>query len=271
MIYIAYPDIPARAVARTPSFTLYDDYPEGNLLYGERYLRAWENVRYSPKTIDYDLGRTLSGDITSSSLYLILARADIPKASGITTTTLESDTTSAFSSPTTVHSVDLSTATLYGPNSNDYISTFSTSIARRYWRLTFTQGTACKLQLSKIYFGTPFDFGIAPTSYSWTRGPRYRAVMDTSSGAVEMGRLDEHIYTFKFTWQNVSDDTTKDFLEKIVRFSNKWRFFLYTTTTATHHLLDNKQILHCKLKGHHTENVCQNKNIITASFEEMIG
>jgi hypothetical protein len=299
VIYIAYPDIPYRAIVRSTSQVFSTVYKAGNLISGERYLRgklgsAWTPGSYAHEDGDafgflaytypvaigtagtayvgYDLGIDNTIPITASANYLLIARADLLLAQNIMSVTLKANTVDTYATAVTITNQGVDDVTLYGPNANDLLVTFTASSAYRYWWLDFhcTAGTTT-LEHSKHYFGTYFDFGVAPASWSYERVFEDGSKEGTISGASDIARVEELKYKFDIEWQGVSDAMAQSFMDTIVKRSDVQRFFLFTT--AQPQILANKTVMHVKLVNAETTNPTKaiNWNTITASFEEIIG
>ena len=181
--------------------------------------------------------------------------------------------TSDWLTPPIVSGLAFSSDTLYGPHGDDYLTTFTESSAYRHWWLDFepTTGTTTNIEHSKHYFGNYFDFGIGPSAWTYSKTTEEGSHEATSSGANDMMRVEEPKFTFDFTWEGVSDDKTKEFMEKIAKRRDKNRFFLITTDE--HQILANKRIIHVVCTSAETTNPSRasNWNTIKASFEEIIG
>lgn len=169
------------------------------------------------------------------------------------------------------NNADLSASTLYGPSSSDLITTFTaTTATRHYWVDLDSNEASSSYEHSKHYLGATLDLGVGPSSLSIEK-VFGETKATTTSGALEMIRLDEPKIRISLEWQGVSDTLANTFEEKILRQKDLNRFFLFTT--SQHHLLLERRVLHVKC----IEGDCSNPdgianwNTITATFEEMIG
>ena len=269
-LYLAYPDIPWRAVARAQSVTYTTLNNIGNTIFGERYLTS----SATPGTagainIDWDLG---SG-VTSTIDYLIIARAKDLRDQGTTTITLDSSTTLAGAYTNRYTDSAFASATLYGPQSNDYLATGLALSAFRAWRFGINGGPDTSAQprtICKAYFGNAFDFGIAPASWSFKRGPLSDPNFSTSSGASDLRRIDDLAYTFTYEFRGMTDAKIATFYDTILRYSHRHRYFLYTTNSV-HEVLNNLRVLHCRLVSHQHDQVKQNWNTLSLTFEQVTG
>lgn len=265
-LYIAYPDIPWRAQrAYVTAGAADSSYPARNTIYGERYQMHKITPDGSFNAImHYDLGAS----VTATASYLIIARAD-----RLRTGDTLADTALGGSANESVwtdfsHN-DIEAATLYGPRSEDYISTFSASSAYRYFRF-YTNGTNTTARnVSKVYFGTAFQMGEEP-EFEWDLIP-LESEYYAESGERDLVRHDQPVYRFTFRWRSVTDAKVKEFYDSIVRYSHRHRYFLYTTDQ--HQVLNNLRVLHVRLIEASTENPDKKVdwNDLTATFEEIIG
>lgn len=265
-LYISYPDIPWRAQRLFMRYGSADaDAILRNTIYGERY----QLHRGTPDG-SFVLGHVcdLGAAVTAACSHLIIARANTLR-SGDTIGTISLDGSNNDSAYTTAHTTDLSSATLYGPRSEDYIATFSASSAFRYWRWYSIGTTTATRTVSKYYFGAAFHMGSEP-EFQYDLVP-FDSEYYGESGERDMFRHDLPIYRIKLNWTRVTDDKVTEFNNSIVRYSHRHRFFLYTTDQ--HQVLNNVRVLHCKLIRSNTSNAKRkvDYNDIEAEFEEVLG
>lgn len=270
-LYLANPDIPWRATARAQSVT-YDVLNNiGNVVHGERYLVSTATPASGGAiTTEWDLGSST----TSTIDYLIIARAKDLREQGTSSITLDSSTTGLGGAYTNRYTdAAFQTATLYGPNSNDYLATGLALSAFRCWRFGILGGPADALTprtICKLYFGNAFDFGIAPASFNFKRDVLESSNFETSSGASDLQRMRDPIYTFNYTFEGMTDAKIASFYDTILRYSHRHRYFLYTAT-ANHEVLNNLRVLHCKLISHSHDQIKQNWNLLSLTFEQVLG
>lgn len=270
-LYLANPDIPWRATARAQSVT-YDVLNNvGNTVFGERYLCSTATPASGGAiNLEWDLGTGL----TSTIDYLIIARAKDLRDQGTTTVKLDSSTTGTGGAYTNRYSdATLQTTTLYGPGGNDYLATGLGLSAFRCWRFGITGGPADPLTprtLCKVYFGNAFDFGVPPAGWDFKRAPVSTPTFEATSGATDMRRVDELVYTFNYRFEGMTDAKIASFYDTILRYSHRHRYFLYTTT-GVHEVLNNLRVLHCKLVSHQHDQIKQNWNNLSLTFEQVTG
>ena len=164
----------------------------------------------------------------------------------------------------------LATATLYGPDEQDYVATWNTSDAARQWWVRFDVGTmsTADFALSKLYLGEFFDIGKEPDyepSVERERGFTFRA----ASGAETPRVVSSVGYRTSLRWDGVSDAEVSAFFEDVVeRAQNDRGFFLYTATV--HKVLDYQRLLYCELEEARSEYVSTyDWNRVEAVFSEM--
>lgn len=264
-LLIAYPDIASRALEILPS-TAYDDlHPVTNVLFGARHALG-KTTASGSSTVRYDLG---SG-VTASSNFVIIARADILKADNCTTLALNG---SATTTPGAVYSdASFATATLYGPDSADYIASFAASTAYRYWWTSYTITGTGYATRSKEYFGTLFDMGRDPDMYDVQIADRQGGELSFATGNVRVSRGLPERRVFNIHWSGVTDAKAVSFFSSILANDRQRLVFLYAPTRTE--ILDDLVLVHCRVLAEQ----CRldrasvlDWNAITAVFEEVKG
>lgn len=265
-IYIAYPDIPFNSVVITPSATMHSFMDEMNLVCGERYQRAEFASGTTTRNYKFDLGTAYASKQATVD-HLILARADLLQAAGVTRIQLASSSDdSAYTDR--IDDSSFASATLYGPRSDDYISTLTATAQWRYWRLTYTAGGSTVFPHSKAYFGARFAPVLDP-DYAIDRICYGRSAWRAASGAAHLARSDQPIYRVKLDWTGLTDEEVELFALRVGALRMRALFFLYTSTF--HPPLDSKRLLHVRLVDYERSSRKNNYNDLTATFEEAIG
>lgn len=260
-LLIAHPDTPFVAPYINPSAAANAYKREYNLIAGDRATMFELAAAGTSWSITFGLGSQ-----TRAADHLILARADILQTIGVTTVTLAySDDDSSYSTAYT--NASFASATLYGPDGNDFIATFAATATHPYWKVTYS-GSSCYMTHSKCYFGMMFDMGVEP-SFSFERLPGKEGVFVADSGAQFTVRTEQPRYTFDLVWEHVSDLKTAAFFEKIDRYKHRNPVFLYTG--SVHAVLDNQRLVNCELIDAKTAYVQADWNVITATFQEVLG
>lgn len=150
----------------------------------------------------------------------------------------------------------LQSATLPGPNAEDYMTKFSASTAYRYWRLSFDSGlTSSKRPVSKAFFGTLFDFGRDPeVPVTITKG----------------GDATKDVYQplrFSLTWQGISNTLRQSFESKIGKYIGEHTYFLYQDSYD--YALGGHDPLYCRIENYTVTPEEAQMNAITVDFEEV--
>jgi len=261
-LVISYPSIPFAAPYINVSAASNPYRPEYNLIAGERYLTFEKSAAATSWDITFGLGST-----TKSADHLILARADILQSLGVTDLTLSrSSDDSAYTTELTTAA--FASATLYGPDGNDYIAEFTATSAYQYWKLALS-GASCKFNFSKLNVGTFFDFGVEPSAYEIDKPPAREAAFRSDSGALRMARTDQPRYFVRLAWSHVSDALATSFMQNIERYKHINPVFLYTR--SVHAVLDNQRLLNCWLLNATSRYIEPGWNEVTADFVEVIG
>lgn len=276
-LLLLYPDIPQSATAwktytNSTSESPYEDedMPFHNSIRGERY-QFWRSDTTTSKS-EHNAVLDLGPNTTKAVNFVVLSRLDIlASLSASTTIDFKLQSSSDDSTYTDRHTItDVSTATLKGPWSNDYVSTFTATSAFRYWRAKFVKsaGSDFNLKIGKVYFGTSLDLGNDP-DIDLVRKKGAPAPYITSGGVVYLGKVNHPTYEITLRWEGISDDKAQDFYEEIVRKRHNTSFFLHTTTY--NHILDGHEIINVKMIDVDIVKEYQDWNRITATCIEVHG
>lgn len=147
--------------------------------------------------------------------------------------------------------------TLYGPRGEDWISSFSTTTAYRYWYGVYAPNTSSgsKFPHSKLHFGSWFDFGREPLYPMLQKREAY------SSGSREAR------YIFECEWQGITDAIAEDFIDKIVKYKDVSPVVLYD---AGDYCLNDMRSMHAWLTRVELDKAHHNSNTIRCTFEEAL-
>ena len=261
---IAYPDIGANAITIEPSGTIAEGFDKFNWFKGtRRYLRGRLATAAASPSIIIDLG-TGYASVQNTCNHLIVARADLLKASGVTEILLDhSDNGTSWTNDVDAFMTD----TMWGPSSADSISYGTATTAHRYWKIYFAISGTSAIECSAFQFGLSQTFRNSP-SYTIERKP-VDASWQAPAGDTHFVRTQSPRYKISLTWEGEYDATTKAFLNNIARWKDERRFFLYTT--AQHQILDDKRVSHAKLESCEIETPMENWNRITTEWTEELG
>jgi hypothetical protein len=108
---------------------------------------------------------------TRACNFLYMGKANMLQASGVTAVNVKGNSALDYSTATSVYSnSSFDSQALMGPHGEDFIATFATSTAYKYWFVHFDSPTlASRFPLSKLFLGTYFDPGKGPNTKSWRR------------------------------------------------------------------------------------------------------
>lgn len=253
-LLIGFPDIPAAATTTT-SHTLETNYGVSNLFGdGRSALCRASTATIGDHIFTFDLGAS----VTKSANFLIVGRADLLQAGGITSLVLRSHTADSYAAGATQTSTaTFATDTLYGPNAEDYVVTFAAGTARRYWHLNlYSAAVDSFCPLSKLYFGTSLDLARDPLEGRsmtrarkgyFSRRPQYR---------------------FDLSWEDISYTKTNELLENVARVRDTVPIYLFTQ--SYHYTLNNTRLMLCRILDITTPPRIVDRNNISMSFEELI-
>lgn len=267
-LYYAYPDILQRATAISADKTFSQNNPLYNIISGERYqIGKLATSLAGTVRISIDLGNT-----TRTANYFIIARADLIKASNMGILTVRGNSANTITGATTLYAnITFATAPLYGPRSDDFITTFATSSAFRYFFIDYrTILGSGYVEHSKSYLGTAFDFGIDPDDIKISKIEPKISKEYATSGAQHFAKNEQTKYRIEIFYQGITDAKVRSFFTDVVNQSYRRKgIFLYTT--SDHTVLDNQRIIHCELLDANSEGIRADWNNVSLVFEELIG
>jgi hypothetical protein len=240
-LYLSYPSIPFDAKVRAQSVTFSEDRPIGNTIYGERYQYSSCTAGASGAIdIEWDLGvgySTAVDHVIVPNAYKLIQQG---------TDTIELDAADdgiggAYSNVWSDSSFD--SATLRGADSLDYITTGLSLSAARTWKIKLSGGSATTREINKIYFGTAWNPSKDP-NFSYQVVMPEGGSVTTEEGGYYCVRLGDGRYQIQLSWTGVSDAQTQIFYERIVKYWQLHKFFLFTT--AEHRILNNLKLMHVR-------------------------
>lgn len=277
------PEIPAActnyktyttSTAITPNES--DFRPFKNCLRGEKYQHYYSGYASSEHCAVYDCGIASAVPITKSANFVVLSRLDIMAAVasfsiGAATMNFFLQSSSDDSTYTTRHSITgVSTASLIGPWSNDYVSLFTATSAFRYWRQRWVKATGSDftLKIGKVYFGTSLDIGKDPR-YQIRRLQPGQTALITDGGNKYSARIKHPTYEINLNYEGLTDAQLQAFKDGVVKNRSNTPVFLYTQ--SFHEPTDNKQLILCNLVEWETTHRRYNWNTLTCRFIESVG
>lgn len=260
---ISFPEVWNSALYVSAGTAVDPDYPIYNLIGGKRH----NYFRFSSAAASGYVRADLGSAATKTCDHMCIARADLLKAYGVTSMTLERGSDgAAWTTQATIGS--FGSLSLFGPRGHDYITTFTTSSAFRWWKVGFAAPSS-KFQCSSIYFGNLFDMGVDPESCEFQLLRPRTASFIADSGAEFVAQLETPVYQFEVSWFPVTDEKAEEFANNISRYRKRTPVFLYAPVETQ--LLDGKTLFHVTLDEATRETVVYNRNRITATFTEVLG
>lgn len=181
-----------------------------------------------------------------------------------------------FSEAPAYNTTSFSTATLYGPNGADFITTFTATSACRYWWLEYgfapDAATTSTFPRSKEYFGPFFDPGTNPTSFDCRRNVPERSAIEFLTGSRYFCQCSDPRFQAVFEWAGASDANAKIFLELLDEVERD-PVFLYAPSTGAPEILAGQTLIHAALLPVESEvqPVYVNYNRLRLSAQEILG
>jgi hypothetical protein len=272
---ICYPDIPQSALVVTTSATMNTDYPIESSFYGRRHNYSQLATSGNSLVVTYDLG---TGN-TRTIDHLIVGGAQVMLSqAAVTGIYVDGSNNGSTWNAQLGTAANFLTRTFNGPDSDDLIFTLAyndtragTLAAYRYFRVTFTAGSATSIPFSKLYFGASFDMGVEPSTYDM------EVITDQDSdtwkfhrGQVLMTKAFYPKHRFTVEWDGVTDAKATAFKTTILNNPYRDYVWLYAATYADP-LYDNK-LVYCKVVDEEcsVEKQKDNWNVVKCVFEESI-
>jgi hypothetical protein len=252
-LLIGYADIPNAATTTTLNRTESSMYPYANLFGGNKTDMFYLNTAASGDTrATFDLG---SG-ATKSSNFMYIARANLLQQANVNTLTLRGSATNNYATATTVRTLSsFTTQTLYGPNGDDFIDSFTASSSFRYWFLNYNATANSLYPHAKVFFGTSFDPGRDPNAPA------------TITRIKQGGAQIRPTFSFDITWEGI---TYQKAIEMYLKFYKTRRFVpLVLFTTTWHDILMGHRAIFCRLTEMTMPPRVTDYCDISATFEEM--
>src|SRR5262249_19992474 len=147
------------------------------------------------------------------------AKANLLQQSFISTITLKGHSANNYAAATTITTLSsFTSATLVGPQSEDYLTTFATSSSYAYWFVNYNATSASKVPHAKLFLGTYSDRGMdlnAPPVITRERptGARRKA-----------------LYTFDLTWKGMTYAKTVSLYQRFYKPRRHSPVVLFTSS-----------------------------------------
>jgi hypothetical protein len=253
-LLIGYPDIPLASESATMSRAASSLYPYTNLFGGNKADLMYVDT---PATGDTRLTFSLPSGVTRAANFVYLARANLLKQDAVATITVRAGTTTDYATAATIRTYSsFGSTALYGPNADDFIDSFTTSSAYRYWFVNYNSTAASSFAHAKLFFGRAFDIGIDPNAEATIT--RVRA-----GGAQRRA-----IYSFEFSWSGVSYAKAVEMYESIYRLRRHMPLVLFTS--SWHDILMGNRVIFCRLLDMSMPPRVTDYCDVSATFEELI-
>jgi hypothetical protein len=166
---------------------------------------------------------------------------------------------------------DFSFAANAGQNTEDYLRTFTTSSAFRYWWVELTNNASKKFTHSKLFIGQSVDLGDTIEDISCIKEVQSSSNYQASSGAIDSSRSYDDPYIIRITWRGITDTQLNDFTNRVGK-NNAARKGMFLATVDNHDVLDGLKCIYVKLKSYSVnDQIKNNYNSLTAEFEEIVG
>jgi hypothetical protein len=208
-------------------------------------------------TIDLGVGVTKTADFLAFPSWFISGQSIALQGS--------SNNFSSSTTITTVTSTEITNNRL-GFYAQDYLETFPTSTAFRYWRILATadSGTISGYY-SKFFFGTILDLGCDPDSYS-IKGDIEESRLITDGGYSYNQKFRNEKREISFEWVGVTDAKILEF-EGMFRIHDEPLIYLYTTNSE---YLHGVSLISGNIISHKVEKVAANYNRLSVIVQEAI-
>lgn len=161
-LLIGYADIPLASEYSAVSNTTSSTSPYTNLFGGNK-----TDLMYVSPTASGDtrISFRLPTGIAKPCDFLYLGRANLLQQAAVGTITLKANSVDNYATASTVKTLSaFGSTTLYGPNLDDYVESFTASSGYRYWWVNYNASAASTIAHSKLFFGSAFDPGIDPNA-----------------------------------------------------------------------------------------------------------
>ncbi len=183
------------------------------------------------------LNTATSGDtritINNNSMacdFLYLGKALLLKNSNVGTITIRGHSVDNYAAATTVATISsFGSASMVGPDSDDFITTFTLSSSFPWWYINYNASAASLIMHSHAFLGQGFDPGRDPNT-----GLR---ILRTRP----LGANRRSAYTFEVTWEGLSYTKAVEMYQKFNRPRRHNPIVLYTTTS--HDILFGNRVL----------------------------
>lgn len=252
-LLIGYPEIPVAATASSISNASSAMYPYTNLFGGNKV-----DLHYLATAASGDTRITLElpSGTTKPCDFIYIGRANLLQQASVGTITLKANSSNDYGTATTIRTLSSFTSqTLYGPNVDDFIDSFSASSAFRYWFINYNATAASKIPHAKFFFGTAFDPGIDPNAPA------------TITRIKQGGAQRRPTFSFEFTWNGLPYAKAVQMYLKFYRVRRYTPLVIFTRTW--HDILMGNRVVFCRMTEMTIPPKVTDYCDVTANFEEL--
>lgn len=252
-LLIGYPDISQEATSSSITNASSSLYPYTNLFGGNKTDLHYLNAAASGDTrilLDLPIGTTKACN------FIYIGRANLLQQASVDTITIKAGATNNYATASTIRTLSSFTSeTLYGPNDDDFIDSFTTSSAYRYWFINYNATAASKVPHAKFFFGSSFDPGLDPNAPA------------TITRIKQGGSQIRPTFSFEFTWNGMVYSKA---VQMYLNFYRKRRYMpLVIFTTSWHDILMGNRVVFCRLTNMSIPPRVTDYCDVTATFEEL--
>lgn len=160
-------------------------------------------------------------------------------------------------------------STLIGPNSEDWVTTFTQSTAYRYWWVFLRSAANEYYRHSKLWCGRQLDMGRDVEDYTPMIIHDDKTAWKSNSGTLNSVRAKRPRYRYDLSWLGVTDSKVQDFVNYIAKNAHRSSCALYATGNTP--VLSDKTVIHCKLTDWKATKLYSGStlNDVQATFEEL--
>jgi len=253
-LLIGYPDIPLASESVTLSRAASSSYPYTNLFGGNKTDMLYLNASATGDTL---LTFSMPSGATQTANFFYIARANLLKSDSVATITLKASATNSYATATTIRTYSsFGSTTLYGPNSDDFIDSFTTTSGYRYWFVNYNSTAASLFPHAKLFFGAAFDPGIDPNAAA--------TITRVRAGGAQRRAT----YSFQLAWNGMAYSRAVELYESIYRLRRHLPLVLYTT--SWHDILMGNRVIFCRLTNMTMPPRVTDYCDVTATFEELV-
>jgi hypothetical protein len=226
-------------------------YPATNLLGGNKT----DYFRLATATSG-DTRITINTTASQTANFLYLGKANTLKKGGVGTITLRGHSSNNYAGATTITTVSsFGSASLVGPDEDDYITTFATTASYPWWFINYNAASASYVHHAKCFVGQLFDSGRDPTG------------IVSSVREQRLGANRRSAYTFDLSFEGMSYAKAVEMYQRFY-FPRRHQPVILTTTSY-HDILFGHRVLYGRIINMTTPPRQTGSCDVTMTFQEM--